>query len=216
LRDAHPSDSPRSGWIEAASLLRLLRRLHAWTGLFCAPALLAAAVAGLTATWHAHAATDFPRRISERPFAAQAGEDDLSLARRIQREAALPLTQTPEDWLVGRDESGALRFELYTANGRHWLRFAEPAGLLRIESERVDLATFVLRMHAYSSALPSSGLDPRILAWSWYMTLATLGLAGFALSGIALWLGTRPRDPVSLGAFVAGWACCLGLVWSVW
>jgi hypothetical protein len=195
--------------------LHWLRWLHVLVGLQSAVALTVYAVAGLAATWHARpGAPEVARRIETRAFVPQEGESDFALALRLHQELALPLTGPPADWVVRRAADGALTFRLYSPNGMQHIRVPR-RGVVEIADARVDLASFLLNIHAHTPR-PRSGEDVRLLLWSLYNELSMLALGGFALSGMALWLTTRPRAALPLIAFVAGCTSCVWLAWSSW
>jgi hypothetical protein len=200
----------------SARAVHWLRWIHVLVGLQSAAALIVYAVAGLAATWHARpGAPETPRRLETRAYAPRDGESDVALAKRLHAELALPLTDPPADWVVRRDDAGVLTFRVYSPNGMQHVRVPAP-GVVQVEDARVDLATFLLNLHAHVLPPGLRGADPRLLLWSLYNELSMLALGGLALSGLTLWLATRPRAPLPFAAFVLGCASCLWIVWGSW
>lgn len=196
--------------------LHWLRWLHVLVGLQSVVALTVYAVAGLASTWHARpGAPETARRIETRSFVPREGESDFALALRLHEELALPLTRPPPDWVVRRNADGEITFRLYSPNGMQHIRVPR-SGVVQIEDARVDLATFLLNMHAHTLPRPGSGEDVRLVLWSLYNELSMLALSGFVISGVVLWWATRPRARLPMIAFVAGCTSCAWLGWSSW
>jgi len=193
-----------------------LRWAHVLVGLQAAAALVVYALSGFAATWNARpGAEEPPRRSETRSYAPREGESDVALAKRLHAELALPLTAPPEDWVVKRDAAGVLTFRVYSPNGMQHVSVPEP-GVVVVEDARVDLATFLLHIHAHVVSWPVHDTDWRLVLWSVYNEVSMLALLGLAVSGIAMWLATRPLAPLPIAGFVLGCASCLWLVWGSW
>lgn len=196
--------------------IQWLRWVHVLLGLQATAALLVYALSGFVATWNARpGAEEPPHRSETRRYAPRDGESDLALARRLEVELALPLTAPPPDFVVQRDAAGALTFRLYSPNGMRHLRVPEP-GVVVVEEARVDLGTFLLHLHANVVDWPVGDTDWRLVLWAVYNEISMLALLGLSLSGLVMWLATRPRAPLPLAGFVLGCASCLWLVWGSW
>ncbi len=205
----------RSRWV-SSRWLGWLRWLHLLAGLQSAVALVVYGVAGLAATWQARPeAPAAARRVEVRSYVPRDGESDVALALRLHHELALSLTRPPPDWVVQRAADGALTFRLYSPNGMQHLRVPQP-GRVEIADERVDLARFLLNLHAHTVPRPGSNEDLRLVLWSIYNELSMLALGGFAASGLVLWLATRPRAVLPWTAFLAACAGCGWITWSSW
>lgn len=200
--------------LRASRAIHWLRWAHVMVGLQATAALVVYAVSGLAATWNARPGNHEPPRRSEtRSYVHQDGESDLALARRLHAELDLALTAPPPDWVVKRDDAGALTFRLYSPNGMQHVRVPAP-GVAVVEDARVDLATFLLHLHGHVVDWPIGDTDWRLVLWSVYNELSTLALLGLAVSGVVMWLVTRPRAAIPLAGSVLGWASCLWLVWG--
>lgn len=196
-----------------ATLLRWLRWLHVMVGLQATAALLVYALSGLAATSHARPdAEPDAREVRTSRFEPRAGESDVARALRLHDELAIPLTLPPPDWVVKRDAAGAITWRVYTPNGMHHV-FAHDDGTLRVELEPFDLGKFLLNLHAYTVSGLDAKHDPRLVLWSIYNHLGMLTLGGLVLSGVAIWLVTRPRAVLPLAGLVAGSASCAWIVW---
>ncbi|MCG6924557.1 MAG: hypothetical protein LJF30_04495 [Acidobacteria bacterium] len=57
--------------------------------------------------------------------------------------------------------------------------------------------------------------DLRVRAWAWYLELSIWSLLLMALSGVYLWLSTRPRHRWARVSLVVGTLVLVGFYWVV-
>jgi hypothetical protein len=123
----------------------------------------------------------------------------------------MPLTGPMYDWAIQRDKDQSLFLNFYTVNGFRKVTALEKQGLLRIESSRTSLLEFINGAH--STTLQWAARRFLVQAWAWYNEVATWSLLLMALSGVLLWLLTRPRYWPGAAAFTIGNGIFLGLYW---
>ncbi len=183
-----------------------IKRLHIYVGLLNSTILVVFSIVGLAVTF-------VPRRPAESlpaadvryvPFEVPGDLDDLQLARRIQEALHLPLTRPPAKFNLRRGEDGLLRVRLPTPSKLHTVTVLETENRLRIETRPFDVWHYLVRLHTITPAgrLP----DWRLRAWSWYVEFALWSLIFMAVTGIWLWLVSRPRLGWAHASFAAGTA----------
>ena len=84
---------------------------------------------------------------------------------------------------------------------------------LRIETRPASTYQFLAHLHelAPSRAAP----DLRLQAWAWYIELSIWSLMLMALSGVYLWLASRPRHAWAWASLVVGSLALVAFYWYV-
>ena len=189
---------------------RLIKKIHMYAGLFSFTAFIVYGAAGLHAT--------FPVAPRARPggeryvdFIAPGGMSDKEVADQVYRAIDLPLTGPVPGYALRRDASQHLRLNFYTPNGTRRVTVLEEEHRLRIESDRSRLLPFMDNLHSATVANAS----PRflMLAWGWYNEVAIWSLLLMSVSGVYLWLASRPGHRWAQIAMAAGTGAFLVLYW---
>jgi hypothetical protein len=102
----------------------------------------------------------------------------------------LPLVSPPADNAVHRDRQDNVTFSVYSANGAQQVTLIEAENRIRIETRRNDIWHFLENLHA--TTLNTLTSDLRIRMWAWYTEFAIWSLIAMVLSGVWLWLSSRP------------------------
>lgn len=187
-------------------MTELLKRLHIWVGLFNFTILIVFALAGLHVTFQpAPAHREEPAQTSrEVPYRAPADMTDKQIADDLFEKLDLPLTGPIPDWAVARNAENVLVLNFHTVNGRHRVTVLEAEEKVRIEHARSSLGEFLVIMHA--TTLYHTNPDIRMVLWSIYVDLSIFSLLFMVLTGIWLWLKTRPKLWWAQASFAAGTA----------
>ncbi len=167
-------------------------RIHMYTGLLNFTALGLFGVVGIFATVlppHVERARPEPV-VAFVEFEIPGGMDDRQLADHIQATLQIPLTAPAPDWSLKRDDDNNLRFRLPTPARRHEIVVLEEEGRLRMETLTFPTWQYLFHLHEMTPSHSTS--DFRIQAWAWYIEFSIWALILMALSGLYLWLESRP------------------------
>jgi len=124
----------------------------------------------------------------EFPFAGGGSLDDKELAKAVFHAAALTMAGGYYD--VHRDEAGNLAFLVYSANGQRELTYLEKERRVRVVFRDSGLGDFLSSMHAGHSRRGARDRSSRL--WGYYNEFSTWAFLFMAISGIYLWVATRP------------------------
>lgn len=135
-------------------------------------------------------------------FEAPSNLSDKEVADLVYAYLDMPLTGPAADYSIGRDKDQNLTVSFYTVNGVRTVTVLEETRQLKIVRAQVGMVSFVTGMHGSRMMYAS----PRFLtvAWAIYNEAGLWSLGFMALSGLTLWLSTRPRFVWAQIAFVAG------------
>lgn len=131
---------------------------------------------------------------------AAPGATDKAIADSIFRVLEPALSRSPPEWALRHDDAGRLLVDFHSPDGVRRVTVEEDG--LRVVTERTGLGTFLNRLHAMTGAYTPD--DWRLDAWSLDIRFAMWALIGMALSGLYLWLATRPRLRFALAAAAGG------------
>ena len=183
---------------------RWIKKLHMYCGLLNFSILLVFGIAGLTATFE-QAPENRPRPQPTARFenyTAPPGADDKQVADDVHRFLNLPLTNRLPKGALRRDEQNNLQLNFYTINGIERVTVLEKEDRLRIETLRVSLWRYLDHLHSTTSGARTP--DLRIRLWGYYNEFAIWSLIGMALSGLYLWLSSRPGYRPAQAVVLAG------------
>lgn len=193
---------------------RLVKKLHIYAGLLSFTAFVVYGIAGLHATLRGAPETRpaDPTTTRDVPFDVPGDLSDKQVADRVHALLNLPLTRPVPEWALYRDASSNLVLDFYTANGIRRVTVLETESRLRVEESRTSTGQFLNQLHA---TLDVTG-PPMIAAWAAYNIFSTLCLLFMTLSGVYLWLASRPGHRAALVACAAGAVVFLALVAAIW
>lgn len=183
---------------------RWVRKLHMYAGLLTYSNFTLFGVAGLVATCdeRPEARAPYPSVVERAAFAPAAGASDKQMADALHARLDPPLAGPVPEWALRDDEAGNLLVSFYSVNGPTHVRVLEKHRAIEIERVRNPLPRFLSNLHALTPREWTG--DWRLLAWAVMNEVALWTLLGLALSGVYLWLATRPRLRLALGASVGG------------
>jgi hypothetical protein len=188
-------------------LTRWVRKIHTYTGLLNFSILLVFGIAGLTATVQPE--RRFRTDVEVVEFRPPANVSDLDAARAAHAFLRLPLSHMPGRNVVHRDAANNVVFNDYTVNGPRVLTLLENPGQIRIERQRNSIWHYFDNLHA--STVGESSNDVLMRMWTWYTEFAIWSLIFMSMSGVYLWLATRPAYRWAQLSFAAGCGLFLAL-----
>jgi hypothetical protein len=182
---------------------RWVKNLHMYAGLLNLTILLVFGIAGLTATFDSgpnRSPLSITRRTME--FTPPANAGDFEAATAAYDFLKLPLSGPPPKYTVHRNAGGDVTFDIYTVNGPTTVTLLEKEHRVRVEARRNNLAHFFDNMHA--TTMNSGAIDPLIRMWTWYTEFSIWSLIFMSITGVWLWLASRPRHRWAQISFAAG------------
>jgi uncharacterized iron-regulated membrane protein len=190
-------------------LTAVIRKLHIYAGLLVFSQLVVYGIAGLVATAQPSLErSKVPYRIDKVSFDTRPGEAEKAVAARVFDFLKPAMAHPVPDWFLQHTPDGHLQLDFYNVNGI--LRVIVLDGELRVEHIRNGIGLFLEDIHAATL----SGDQPSGLQWAWaaWNELGIWALLGFCVSGLYLWLATRPgwlwgwaTLAIATGAFISFW-----------
>jgi hypothetical protein len=172
-------------------LRRLTEKIHMYAGLLSFTALVVWGIAGIHAIFLPPPGEHQPPEISETrllPYEAAGDPDDKELARQIYEFVDIPLAGG--HYNIHRDPDHNLIFFVFTVSGRREITFIEEEQIVRLEVRKNTLWQFLSSMHT-----SNSHRGPKVLAaqmWGIYNEFSAWAFTFMTLSGVYLWLASRP------------------------
>jgi uncharacterized iron-regulated membrane protein len=187
----------------------LLRQVHMYLGLLSWTFLLILGIAGLTNTFrYALGGSRGEPIVRTETFTIPPNLTDRQLVDYVWRTLKLPLTASQYMYGLQREPDDSLSFTFYFANGISKVTVLEKESRLNIETRRNSVWEYFDNLHA--TAVNTPVRDWRIRLWTYYEEFANWALLAMALSGICLWLMSRPEHRVALVLFLS--SCTIFLV----
>jgi hypothetical protein len=182
----------------------LFKKLHMYAGLLNLSILLIFGVAGLWATFEP--APERRKRpdpdVEFRDFTPPAGLDDKAAADRVHEFLNLPLTTPLPKFAIRRDANNDLALNFYTPNGIRRAVVLEKEHRIRIETQHIGFANYLNGLHTMT--LNNRSPDWRVHWWTYYNEFSIWSLIGMSISGVYLWLASRPRYRPARWTFALG------------
>ena len=164
--------------------------------------LMVFGIAGLAATFQGgpqrDSASEPPRYES---FTPPEGATDRQIADLVFARFRIPFAGPIPNWALHRDAAGNLPLEFWTVNGQRRLLYLPKEKRLRIEIVHKNLAFFLDDMHTVTDLKQP---DWRMRIWAWYNQFAIWSLLAMAVSGVYLWLASRPGYRIAQYTFAGG------------
>jgi hypothetical protein len=187
-----------------------IKRIHMYTGLLNFTVLVIFGIIGIVATVLPRASERKkpPSTVQQREFAVPGGMSDRQLADHIYESLNIPLTWRPPDYSLRRDDQNHLHFQLGTAPRFYDVAVLENEGRLQITTQPYDLWQYLFHLHEMTPARWPPGLTNQL--WALYMEFSIWSLLAMALSGVYLWLASRPKYRWAQISFAVGSAIFVG------
>ena len=134
-----------------------------------------------------------PEVSSEREFAYEApgNMDDRELAKLIFEAADMKMAGG--HYNVRRDAEQNLAFNAFTPNGRQDLTYFEDDKRVQVQSRQNGIGNFFSVMHASHSRRGAPHISARL--YGVYNEVSTWAFFFMSLSGLYMWIATRPGLP---------------------
>ena len=181
-----------------------------YVGLLNLSILLVFGVAGLTATLDPgpEKRTHPEPQVEYRDFTVPAGLDDKAAADRVWEFLHLPLSAPLPKYAIRRDANNDLFLNFYSPNGVRRAVVLEKENRIRLETEHVGLASYLNDLHTVTH---NQNPDWRMRWWGYYTEFSIWSLIGMSLSGVYLWLASRPRYAPARYTFALGCGAFIAL-----
>lgn len=172
-----------------------------YAGLMTFWALLVFGLAGSYVTFRADKRTAPKHEAKTVKFETKAGATDREVVDQMRDQLGFVSTRPVPDRVIHRDGAGHLAITLLSPNGWVeviWLHESAEAVVTEIP---FSVGEYLNQMH---SASPLVRGAPMRMLWSVYTELSIFTLLFLVLSGIYLWLTSRPKLWWAQASFVAG------------
>lgn len=166
------------------------KKIHMYAGLLTFTAFVVWGITGIHAVFLEPGEFQPPPVSSEREFSYQAAGtlDDPQLAKAIAAVAEIPLMGGVYN--VHRDAEANLAFNVFTINGGREVTFRERDGMVKVAHRRNSVWSYLSSMHTAHSR--RHRLSASSIAWGWFNEVSTWAFLFMTLSGLFMWLATRP------------------------
>lgn len=192
-------------------LYEWVRTIHMYSGLLTFMAFVVWGVTGIHAVLLPAPDQFQPPPVSsvrDIPFQAGGDLDDLQLSRAIFDAIQIPLAGG--HYNVHRDGQSNLAFNVFTVNGGREVTFLDAQGIVRVTHRRSSVWSYLSSMHTAFSR--RHVLAPAAVAWGLFNELAIYAFVFMTVSGVYMWLATRPRMRWAQVLF-AGMAVLTAALW---
>lgn len=168
-----------------------MKRLHTYAGLLSFTSFVVWGLIGVAGAFAPAPGAYEPPAISatrEFPMTPPANLDDHALARYIYDRLHIPLRGGHYD--IRRNHDGELAFRVFTASGPRDVTWLEDRSVVRMDVRQNGMLEFLSTMHtAYSNRGPQTRAAR---LWGYYNECSAWAFLFMIISGLYLWLDTRP------------------------
>lgn len=181
------------------------KKIHMYSGLLTFTAFVVWGVTGIHAVFLDPPGEYKPPPVSsvrEIPYKAPGGWDDKQLAKEILAVAAIPLAGG--QYNIHRDAQSNLAFNVFTINGGREVTFFEDKGIVRVDHRVNSTWSYLSSMHTAHSRRHRQTAS--VIAWGYFNEFATWAFLFMTISGVYMWIATRPNlrwAQYSLGGMLA-------------
>jgi len=183
-------------------MTRWLKKLHMYAGLLNLSILLVFGIAGLNATFEDPGEAPPPPTTAVYDFQVPANVSDYEAALAAFRFLKPALSEPPPQGAIHRDSANNVAFSLYSVNGQRTVTLLEKENRVRVEARPNELGEFFDGLHA--TTMNFAHTDLRIRMWAWYVEFSIWSLIFMAVTGVYLWLASRPGYRWAQVSFAAG------------
>jgi hypothetical protein len=169
----------------------MLKRIHIYLGLLSFSHLIVYGVAGLTAG--AQHSLERPKVVEStryESFTVPANLTDKQVAGLVYDRLQLPFTRPMPDWFLKHTAANDLQLDFLNINGIYRVTVLEKEQRVKIEEIRNSAWLFLEDIHA--GTVHSADQMKLLRLWGFYNEFAMWSLLAMALSGVYLWLASRP------------------------
>lgn len=173
------------------AILKWMKKLHTYAGLLTFTAFIVWGIIGVAGAFAPGPGNYQPPDVSitrDIEMTVPPNLDDRDLARYVYEHLEIPLRGG--HYNIRREADGNLAFYVFTANGRHDVTYLEDRGIARMEIRQSSIFGFLSTMH---TAFRNRGPQTQTARlWAYYNELAAWAFLFMTVSGLYLWLDTRP------------------------
>ena len=170
------------------------KKIHMWSGLLTFTAFVVWGITGINAVFLPAPGEYKPPEVSrtqEFPFEGPGNLDDKELAKRVYEAAELKMAGG--HYNVHRDDDQNLAFNVFTSNGPWNVTYLESEKRVWVEFRDGGLAGFLSSMHTAHTRRGAPDISARL--YGVYNEFATWAFLFMSLSGVYMWIATRPGLP---------------------
>ena len=192
----------------------LIKKIHMYVGLLNFTILLVFGITGLNAAFERSpdARPKVEPSVKIEDYTPPPNATDKQVADHIHQTRISGFAHPIPDWFLRRDKQNNLQLDFYSPNGMRRVIVLEKENKIRIENNPVGFWEFVSRMHA--TTVRANAIDWRMRLWTYYTEFSIWSLIAMALSGIYLWLASRPSHKWALVSFAIGGGSFL-ILWGL-
>lgn len=190
-------------------MYRWIKKLHIYSGLLSYVGFTVWGIVGIWASF-VPAPAERPRREAEVrtiAFQVDGSATDQEVIDDMILASGLPFIQPGRK--PQRDEEGRLQVRYFTPNGDRRILLLERENLLRIERTPRALGGFLNLMHMQTSRTHNPGWEVHL--WGAYNQFSLWAVIFMTVSGLYMWLATRPRMAWALWTLGLGAALTVAL-----
>ena len=171
-------------------LYKWMKKLHMYAGLLSFTAFMVWGIAGVGATFRPGPGNRTPQEPEVRylDFQADPNATDQQVTDAMIERSGLPFIQPGRK--PARDPEGRLWVRYFHPNGQRRIILLEDEGKLRIEQIDSSLWQFLNVLHMQSWLHSNPGFEVRL--WGLYNEFSLWAVIFMTLSGLYMWLATRP------------------------
>ena len=169
-----------------------VRKIHIYAGLLTFAQLMVYSIASVVAALYPGGERPkSPQSIRYVPFTVPPSSTDKEVATIVYCELNLPMVRPVPDWYLRHTADNHLLLDFYNINRIRRVVVLENEGRLRLEEIHNNVWLFLEDIHA--ATLGDQGAPRLVHLRPWWNELATWTLLAFCVSGLSLWLTSRPR-----------------------
>lgn len=187
-------------------MTRWIKKIHMYLGLVNLSIVLVFGIAGLLATLRNQPGGLRPR--TGLRFENYKIPESLTGDREVAEAVRARLNIPAVGMNVQRDKENNLRCAFYTHNGPYFVTAFEKESRLEIAVHRSGMGSFFDNLHATASR---NAKDWRVQLWAVYNEISIWSLIAMAVSGVYLWLASRPGLRWAQVSFATGSLAFLAL-----
>jgi hypothetical protein len=185
----------------------LLKKLHIYLGLLSFTILLIFGIIGLYGLLlpppDQRIRPEFGSRTED--YRPPPNRTDKEVAEHVLHSVPIPLAPPPPPNGIRRNDGNDLMFQAFSPNGLYRVTVLEKEGKVRIEHRPSLNWQYLNALHTLT--IRNRSTDWRMRLWSWYNELSIWALILMSLTGVYLWLASRPRYRWAQISFVSGTGC---------
>jgi hypothetical protein len=199
----------------SARLYPVVKKIHAYIGLLNLSIVLVWGVVGLYEMLAPETAGR-AQLVSESyvSYTAPPNSLDREIAKEVYARLQPPLAGPVPPFAFQHDGSGNLILNFYSPNGILTATVLEDRQQIHVEKKVNNVFRYLNNLHT-TTTQDSEQMPPALRLWSYYTELSIWSLLAMSLSGLLMWLLSRPRYRLAQISFAVGLILFVGLYAAV-